>query len=86
MGRAFFVRVWLTIVAIGSQTNVPDPGAPVDRQSVLREFVWPPPAAGKVQEPKYQRTYENCLQLLLTRALYSGETTKQCLKLHPTIS
>lgn len=94
MSRALLVQVWVSVVAIGSQTNDPDPGAPVDRQAFLGEFELPPLAAGKLQAPRYQRASQNCLQLLLTAgtwdlqpsAMHSGETAEQHLKLHPMTS
>lgn len=94
MSRALFIQASVSVVAIGSQTNDTDPGAPVDRQELLREFALPPLAAVKLQAPRYQRASQNCLQLFLTagtwglqtRAIHSGGTTEQHLKLHPTTS
>lgn len=82
----------MSVVAIGSQTNDPDAGAPMDRQALLRAFALPP--SGKPQAPRYQSASQNCLQLLLTigtwdlqtSAMHSGETAEQHLKLHPTTS
>lgn len=87
-----FYSFWVPVVPTGSQINVPDPGVPLDRQELLRKFALPPLAAGKLRPPTYQRTSKNCLQLhltagtedLQTSAIQSGETTEQCLKLHPT--
>jgi len=88
------VQVWVSDVAVRSQTDDPDPEAPVDRQTLLREFALPPSAAGGLQAPSYQSTSQNFPQLLLTAsmwdlqtsAIHCGETAEQHLKLHPNSS
>lgn len=86
-----FCSFWVPGVAIGSQKNVSEPRVPLDRRALLREFALPPLAADKLRPLRFQRTSQNFSQLhlttgieLQTSAIQSGETTEQCLKLHPT--
>lgn len=80
-----FNPFWVPVVTKRSKTNVPEPRTPLKRQALQRKFALPPVAA------RYQRTPQNRLQFhlttgtqnLQTSAVQSGESTEQCLKLHP---